>query len=813
MRDVNKLLKLDPTNTTLLAQKHELLQQKISDTDNKLKALREADKQAKAQLESGEIGKDKYDALQREISETEQALKELKKTSGSGSASLEKVSAVTGRVGSKMKSAGQAIMPASAAMIGLGAASVSTANDFESAMSQAAGALNLPMSQMEELRELAIQTGQETIFSAREAGQAITELAKGGLTEADIKAGALKSTMDLAASSGMELGNAANVVVQAMGAFGLSASESAAAANALAGAAAASSTDVEPLTQGLAQVSAQAKNAGWSIQDTTAVLGKFADAGINGSDAGTSLKTMLQRLAAPTDQAANMIAELEINTRDSNGALLGASEMAEELQKKLGSLSAAQRDAALQTIFGSDATRAATVLMNSGAEGLATYIKATNDQEAAQRLANSQMGEGQRAIEEMKGAIETAAITIGEKLAPVITRVVEFITNLVNKFSELSPWMQDIIIAVGALVALLGPILMFLGQILILVSTVSAALSTAAIPIGAIVVICGKVIAIIGLVVGAIALIITVIKNWGTITEWFGNLWETICTKVQEIATSVTTWVKDKFSGLLTDLSEIWGSIRAAASAMWELIKNVILGPVLLLIDLVTGDFEKLKEDAQKIWENIKEAASTIWTNLEEIVTSIATSLKDSAVEAFHKMVDGIWDKLSGLGDTVRQGFRDAISFITSLPEQALQWGKDFVQGLIDGIQSMISKVVETVRGIGNKIRSFLHFSRPDEGPLRDYETWMPDMMQGLAKGIYQNMPVLEKAVSSVAKTMSGNMSINPQLAYATNQAVNVSNDVTVLVGNEQFKGYIVKTASKGINSMQRKYSASKGGV
>ena len=177
----------------------------------------------------------------------------------------------------------------------------------------------------------------------------------------------------------MELGNAANVVVQAMGAFGLSASESAAAANALAGAAAASSTDVEPLTQGLAQVSAQAKNAGWSIQDTTAVLGKFADAGINGSDAGTSLKTMLQRLAAPTDQAANMIAELEINTRDSNGALLGASEMAEELQKKLGSLSAAQRDAALQTIFGSDATRAATVLMNSGAEGLATYIKATND--------------------------------------------------------------------------------------------------------------------------------------------------------------------------------------------------------------------------------------------------------------------------------------------------------------------------------------------------------------------------------------------------------------------------------------------------
>lgn len=304
---MNRLLKLDPSNTTLLAQKHELLQQKISETKNKLDVLKEADKQAKIQLKNGDLGQDKYDALQREIIETEQQLKNMEKTTGSGSAALEKVSNVTGTVGKKMKSAGQDIMPASVAMIGLGAASVSTANDFESAMSQAAGALNMPMTQMGELRELAIQTGQDTIFSAKEAGQAITELAKGGLTEADIKGGALKATMDLAASSGMDLGNAANVVVQAMGAFGLSANDSAQAANALAGAAAASSTDVEPLTQGLSQAAAQANNAGWSIQETTAVLGKFADAGINGSDAGTSLKTMLQRLAAPTDKAAGMI--------------------------------------------------------------------------------------------------------------------------------------------------------------------------------------------------------------------------------------------------------------------------------------------------------------------------------------------------------------------------------------------------------------------------------------------------------------------------------------------------------------------------
>lgn len=748
LKDVNKLLKLDPSNTTLLAQKQELLQQKIIDTKDKLKVLKEADKQAKEQLEKGNLGKDKYDALKREIVETEQQLKLLKKTAGSGSATLEKVSVVSGKVGKGLTNAGKAIMPASAAIAGIGAVSVNVANDFESAMSQAAGALNMPMSQMGELRDLAIQTGQETIFSAKEAGQAITELAKGGLSEADIKAGALKATMDLAASSGMDLGNAANVTVQAMGAFGLSAEKSAVAANALAGAAAASSTDVEPLTQGLSQVSAQAYNAGWSIQETTAVLGKFADAGIVGSDAGTSLKVMLQRLAAPTsDKAAMKIENLGIKTRDANGHLLGASEMAQELQDKLGGLSEAERDSALQTIFGSDAMRAATVMMNSGSEGLASYIAATNDQEAAQRLANSQMGEGEKAIEEMKGSLETAAITIGSKLAPVITKVVKFITDLVNKFSALPSGVQTAIVVIGAIIAVLGPLLIIIGQMAIGISALTAAFSALSVPLL-------PIIAIIAAVIAAIVSIVLVIKNWGSITEWFGNLWSTICGKIQEIASTVATFVSEKISALAQSLSGIWENIKTIAAAAWEMIKNIILGPVLLLCDLVTGDFDQLKSDAQNIWDNIKKYASIAWNALKDLVASVANGLKEKAVEAFKKMVSGIGEKLSSLGSTVQNGFQSAIDFITSLPSKAVEWGKDFIQGLIDGIKSMISKVTDAVEGVAKKIRSFLHFSRPDEGPLREYETWMPDFMDGMTKGIYANIPKIERAIRTVSGTM-----------------------------------------------------------
>ena len=917
LKDVNKLLKLDPSNTTLLTQKQQLLQKEINETNNKLKVLKKANEKAgesvknyaaweeayepirqemdktktsiselkkkmkeleevgdidteeyknlqselkesnrhlkelqkQAKETSDEFGNPisttQYDALQREIIETEQQLKNLKKTAGSGSAAMEKISVTTEKVGGKMKTAGQTMMPVTAALTGLGAVSVNTANDFEDAMSQAAGALDMPMEQMGELRDLAIQTGKETIFSAKEAGQAITELAKGGLTEADIQAGALKSTMDLAASSGMELGNAANVVVQAMGAFGLSADDSAQAANALAGAAAASSTDVEPLTQGLAQASAQAKNAGWSIQETTAVLGKFADAGIVGSDAGTSLKTMLQRLAAPaSDNAAAKIKALGIETRDANGELLGASEMAQELKDKLGGLSSAERDAALQAIFGSDAMRAATIMMNSGSEGLASYIAATNDQESAQRLANSQMSEGSLAIEEMKGSLETAAITIGQTLAPIVTKVAEFITELANKFSTLPKGVQVGIIAFSGLVAILGPLLMIIGQVMMGISAIAAVLSPLHVTIGAVV-------TVISVAVAAIGLIIASIKKWGAIAEWFRELWSSVCESAKAIWENVsstiisiannfvnsvkTSWEKLKnaitntmfaiknfilatwnaiqsnpivkiisetvrniFSNLSKTLQGIWNGIKNIASGTWELIKNVILGPVLLLIDLVTGDFNALKNDLSNIWDNIKNAASNIWNGIKQsisalvdgiknhistvwdgiknvtsevwnsississnvwnsiknTISNLVDSAKESAVSGFNALKNGVSNAIRSIPNIVSDVFDRVRRTISNVIGSAFKWGSDFVNGLKDGIMSGVGAIVSTVKGIGDKIRSFLHFSRPDEGPLRDYETWMPDFTHGLAKGIMNNIPVVAKATKALASSM-----------------------------------------------------------
>lgn len=467
-------------------KKQEDLASSITNTSNQLKNAKQQYKSYRSEVKSSSS---ELTNLQRQ---EQQAAEELKKTTAqrtrlqqaslqeryqnaqntyaASTAQVNKPSAAIS-VGSALQKAGGTInkigngltLGVTTPLIAAGTAAVKTGIDFENALSQAAGAMDLPMSQMGKMKQLALEMGQETVFSATEAAQAITELAKGGLSEANISGGALKSTMDLAASSGMGMADAANVIVQVMGAFELSADKSNQAVNALAGAAAASSADVTDLSQALSQSSAAAHNAGWSVQDTTAVLAAFADAGIQGSDAGTSLKTMLQRLSAPTDTAAKEMKALGIQVRDSKGNMKDATSIAQELQDKLKNLSSSQRDSALNDIFGSDAMRAATVLMNDGAAGLQKYTKATNDQTAASRMADSQMGSTGRAIENMKGSIETAAITIEGALAPTVTDVANKITELVNAFTNLPASTQKAIIGLGGVAIAAGPVLKVVG--------------------------------------------------------------------------------------------------------------------------------------------------------------------------------------------------------------------------------------------------------------------------------------------------------------------------------------------------------------
>lgn len=279
-------------------------------------------------------------------------------------------------------------------------------------------------------------------------------------------------------------------------------------------------------------------------------------------------------------------------------------------------------------------------------------------------------------------------------------------------------------------------------------------------------------------VAAAIVAIIAIIQNWDTITETIATVWETVknavvntwnnlYSKFVEIFTAILNnpvvqlivdYVTTRFNIMKDLITGIWDGIKDIASGAWEWIKNIILGPVLLLCDLVTGNFTKLKEDASKIFSNLGNALSLIWNGIKGIASSIWTAIKDNIANTVGRLVDGVKLAIQKIPGIFSDIFGKVRNFVTGLPGEALRWGRDIIDGIANGIKGAIGKVTNAVSGVANKIRSFLHFSEPDIGPLSDFHTYMPDMMSGLASGIKAGIPMLQKAAGLAAGAISGGL-------------------------------------------------------
>lgn len=332
----------------------------------------------------------------------------------------------------KLAKAGLAIGAVGAAI----GSSISKAADFDKTIRIAGAAADATGAQMADMSKLALDLGTKTQFGAQGAADAMVELSKSGLTIAQQKAGALVETMNLASAGGLELGNAATYMTNALNTFGLSADKASQVSTALAGGANASTASVESLGLALSQVGPGAKNAGLSLQDTVGVLAAFDQAGIKGSDAGTSLKTMLTRLIPTTKKASQEAKALGLSFTNADGSFKSITQIAGILQDKFKGMSEASRTAALSTIFGSDATRAATVLINDGAKGLQKYIDATKDRSALEKQVAAQTGGAAGAMRKFKSAVDSLQIALAINLLPAVSDVVGGLSGFINQASS-----------------------------------------------------------------------------------------------------------------------------------------------------------------------------------------------------------------------------------------------------------------------------------------------------------------------------------------------------------------------------------------
>lgn len=322
--------------------------------------------------------------------------------------------------------------------------------------------------------------------------------------------------------------------------------------------------------------------------------------------------------------------------------------------------------------------------------------------------------------------------------------------------------LADVIVAVAVAFGVLNAVLTVYNTVMTVQSAIMMANPTTWIILG---------------IVAAIAALILIIKNWGTITETIATVWEKVKDAVintwnniysmfvgiftailnNPVVQLIVNFVTTEFNIMKNLITGIWNGIKDIAAGAWEYIKNVVLGPV-LLCDLVTGNFTKLKEDASKIFSNLGNALSTIWNGISGIASSIWTAIKEHIGNTVGRMVDGIKSPIQKIPGIFSDIFGRVRNFVTSLPGEALRWGRDIIDGIADGIKGAVGKVTSAVSGVANKIRSFLHFSEPDVGPLSDFHTYMPDMMSGLAGGIKAGIPMLQKAAGLAAGAISGGL-------------------------------------------------------
>jgi len=542
--------------------------------------------------------------------------------------------------------------------IGVGAfikSAVTLEAQFGQTMSMIAATTKAPADQMQAMNDLAIKLGADTAFSAGEAADAMLELAKAGLTTKTIMGGGVAGTLTLAAAGGTDLATAATIASNALNTFNLKGRDMAKVAAALAGGANASSASVESLGMGLQQVGPGATNAGLSLQETVAVLSAFEAAGIKGSDAGTSLKTMLARLVPTTDKAKNAMRELGLDFVDANGNFKSISNISDQLREKMGKLGQAERTKAMNTIFGSDATRAATVLMHEGEKGLGKYIKATKDQSAAQDMANARMSGTAGALERLKGSVETAQLLVGQALAPAVQKVanaladnlVPAMATTIQVIGTVVGFMQDHQTTTIALAAAIGA-LVAITQIHAAVMTVAAA---------------GGILKYLQAtkIVTAATKVWTAVQ-WALNASFWANPITLVVVGIAALAAGVV-YAYTRFEGFRKVVDATFSFLKSAVTTVigfvkdhWALLLPIIMGPVGLAAVLIIKNFDKVKagfqtlwDVAQKVFKGIGAVATWLWNNAIQPVFSMIIGVVANLMAMWAKML-GALSKVPGFG-------------------------------------------------------------------------------------------------------------------------------------------------------------------
>lgn len=757
LKDVNRLLKLDPSNTELLAQKQKLLKDAIGATKEKLDALKVAQEQAKQQLENGELGQDKYDALQREIVETEEELRRLQQEAATTSTALSKID-VAGQkmeaVGNSIAGAGKKMMGVTTVIGGVGVAAVKTAADFDSAMSQVAAVSGATGKDFDDLRNKAREMGSKTKFSATEAAEAMNYMAMAGWKTEDMLGG-IEGVMNLAAASGEDLATTSDIVTDALTAFGLSAKDSGHFADILAATSSNANTNVSMMGETFKYCAPIAGALGFSAEDTAEAIGLMANAGIKSSQAGTALRTIMNNLAGDVKISGKAIGDVTIATTNADGSMRDLSDILADCRSAFGNLTESEKAQAAESLVGKNAMSGFLALMNAGEGDIEKLSSAIDNCDgSAEKMAMIMQDNLAGQLTILKSQLQELAISFGDILMPAIRSIVSKLQGFVDKLNGMDEGTKRTIVTIALLVASIGPLLIIIGTTISKigvamqgfvklangVSKLKVAIQGGTGVLGKLGAALGGVSAPVLAVVAVIAVLVAafvhlwrtnegfrdaIIGTWNRIKDTISGFCQGIVDRLNALGfqfTDIVDVLKTVWDGFCQILAPIFEGVFNHIANILSTVTGVITGILDVFIGIFTGNWSQA-------WTGVKEIFSSIWNGISSFFTNILNVIKGVAdvvlgwfgtswnevwtnIKTFF---EGIWNGIvsffTGIWETIKNIVQTGIMLIGSILEAAVDiitlpfrfiWEncKEIIITVWDSIKSKVTTVINAVASV-----------------------------------------------------------------------------------------------------------------
>ena len=757
LKDVNRLLKLDPSNTELLSQKQRLLKDAIGATKEKLDSLKAAQEQAKQQLENGELGQDKYDALQREIVETEEELRRLQQEAATTSTALSKID-VAGQkmeaVGNSIAGAGKKMMGVTTVIGGVGVAAVKTAADFDSAMSQVAAVSGATGKDFDALRSKAREMGSKTKFSATEAAEATNYMAMAGWKTEDMLGG-IEGVMNLAAASGEDLATTSDIVTDALTAFGLSAKDSGHFADILAAASSNANTNVSMMGETFKYCAPIAGALGFSAEDTAEAIGLMANAGIKSSQAGTALRTIMNNLAGDVKISGKAIGDVTIATTNADGSMRDLSDILADCRSAFGNLTESEKAQAAESLVGKNAMSGFLALMNAGEGDIEKLSSAIDNCDgSAEKMAMTMQDNLAGQLTILKSQLQELAISFGDILMPAIRSIVSKLQGFVDKLNGMDEGTKRTVVTIALLVASIGPLLIIIGTTISKigvamqgfvklangVSKLKVAIQGGTGVLGKLGAALGGVSAPVLAVVAVIAVLVAafvhlwrtnegfrdaIIGTWNRIKDTISGFCQGIVDRLNALGfqfTDIVDVLKTVWDGFCQILAPIFEGVFNHIANILSTVTGVITGILDVFIGIFTGNWSQA-------WTGVKEIFSSIWNGISSFFTNILNVIKGVAdvvlgwfgtswnevwtnIKTFF---EGIWNGIvsffTGIWEIIKNVVQTGIMLIGSILEAAVDiitlpfrfiWEncKEIIIAVWDAIKSKVTTVINAVASV-----------------------------------------------------------------------------------------------------------------